>query len=272
MAIGHLARSALTLPAIGRHRELIGMMVRRDLAQRYRATLMGLLWSLLHPLLTLLLYTYVFSVVLKVKFGADASTASFALYLFCGMLPWLAFSEGLNRSAGVVVENVNLVKKVIFPLEILPLNLALAAVVTQAVGMAILLPAIMLRGITPTWLWLLVPLLILPQLLWTVGLGWWVSSLGVYVRDVGQAIGLVLMAWMFLTPIYYPESMIPAEYRWLGLLNPMAVLIGAHRDLLLDGRLPAIWPLLGQTAAGAFVFLLGFAWFAKTKKGFADVI
>lgn len=247
-------------------------MVRRDLAQRYRATLMGMLWALLNPLLTLVLYTYVFSVVLKVKFGADASTASFAIYLFCGMLPWLAFSEGLARSASVVVENVNLVKKVVFPLEILPLNVALSAIVTQAIGLGILIPAVLLRGIQPTWHWALLPLLLVPQLLWTVGLGWVVSSLGVYVRDVGQAIGLVLMAWMFLTPIYYPEAMIPAQYQAITVLNPLAVIIGAHRSLMLEGHLPALGPLALQILAGILVCGAGYAWFAKTKKGFADVL
>jgi lipopolysaccharide transport system permease protein len=272
MAIRSLAVSALGFPQIVRHRELIGMMVRRDLAMRYRATAMGFLWALLNPLLTLLLYTYVFSIVLKVKFGADASTASFALYLFCGMLPWLGFSEGLGRCATVVVDNVNLVKKVVFPLEILPLNVVLSALVTQGIGTLILLPAIVLLGHSPTWHWALAPLLVVPQTLWAAGFGWLVASLGVYIRDVGQAIGLALMACMFLTPIYYPVSAIPEAYRWIADVNPLAIFIGGHRALLLDGRLPDLGPLALHTALGAGVCLLGYTWFAKTKKGFADVL
>lgn len=271
-AITHLFSSAKALTSLRHHQHLIRMMVRRELAARYRGTVMGVFWSILHPLALLGLYTFVFSVILKVRFGSDGSTTTFALYLFCGMLPWLAFSEGVARSTSVILENANLVKKVVFPLEILPLNVVASALVTQAVGTLVLLAAALLKGVEPTWFWLLAPLLVIPQFLWTLGLGWFLASLGVYLRDVGQFIGLALTAWMFVTPIMYAETLIPAKYHTLMLLNPLATLIHGYRMLILEGQLPAFRPLAFTSLVGACVFLAGYAWFKKTQKGFADVL
>ncbi len=233
---------------------------------------MGGLWAVLNPLAMLALYTFVFSVILKVKLGAGDDTASFALYLFCGMLPWLAFSEGVQRSTTVILGNVNLVKKVVFPLEVLPLNVVLAALVTQAIGMLVLLAAALAKGVPVSWTWLLAPLLIVPQLAWTLGLSWFLASFGVYVRDIGQLIGLVLTAWMFVTPIMYPAAMVPAQYQWWVAVNPMAVLIEAYRRVFLEGALPSGGALAALTVSGGLVCVLGYLWFLKTKKGFADVL
>ncbi len=272
MAISFLSRSTSSLPRLAQHRHLIRVMVGRDLALRYRGSIFGIFWSLLNPLAMLALYTFVFSVILKVKFGVNGGTSAFALYLFCGMLPWLAFSEGVSRSTSVIIENTNLVKKVVFPLEILPLNVVLAAVVTQGIGTLVLLAAVLIKGVPISWTWLLAPLLLIPQLCWTLGIGWLLASMGVFVRDVGQFIGLALTAWMFMTPIMYPETMIPAKYQALMNLNPLAVIIHGYRKFILEGQLPSWRPILFTTVLGALVFLLGYAWFLKTKKGFADVL
>ncbi len=264
-SMAHLAQAV-------RHRHLVSMMVRRDLAQRYRGAAMGVIWALLQPLCMLLLYTFVFSVILKVKYGSDTTTGSFALYLFCGLLPWLAFSEAVTRCTSVILENANLVRKVVFPLEILPVNVVTAALVTQGIGSIILIGAILVAGIQPSWTWFLVPLLLVPQIMWTLGLGWLLASVGVYVRDIGQMIGLLLTAWMFLTPIYYPASLIPERFKLLVDLNPLAAIVEAYRALFLQSPFPDLRAMLIAVLGGAAVFILGHAWFFKTKKGFADVL
>jgi lipopolysaccharide transport system permease protein len=260
------------LSQLMKNRHLIGMMVRRDLSARYRGSVMGVLWAVLTPLAMLALYTFVFSVILQVKFGAGGDTASFALYLFCGMLPWLAFSEGIQRSTTVILENANLVKKVVFPLEILPLNVVLAAVVTQIVGTMVLLIVALAMGVSLSWTWLFAPVLLLPQVALTLGLGWFLASFGVFVRDITQVIGLLLTAGMFVTPIMYPASMIPAQFQWWLAVNPLAALIQAYRRVFLEGGLPPLSSLLALTLVGGLVGLFGYAWFVKTKNGFADVL
>lgn len=248
------------------------MMVKRDLAQRYRGTAIGVVWSVIQPLFMMALYTFVFAVILKVKFGANGSTTSFALYLVCGLLPWLAFSEGLTRCASVVIDNANLVRKVVFPLEILPINVVAAALVSQIIGTAILLGACLAMGIGASWTWLAIPVMLIPQILWTLGLGWLLASIGVYVRDVGQIIGMGLTTWVFLTPIYYPATAIPARFRFLLDANPMATIVEGYRSLILDGTLPPLAMLGATSLAGLLVCILGHAWFFKTKRGFADVL
>lgn len=260
------------LRGLAHHRDLVKIMVVRDVLGRYRGSVMGMFWSIINPLVMLTLYTFVFSVILKVKFGVGGGTTSFALYLFCGMLPWLAFSDALTRATNVVADNSNLVKKVVFPLEILPINVTLSALVSQFFSLGILLAATLLLTQNLPVTIVLLPILLIPQVLFTLGMGWFLSSLGAYVRDLGHAIGLALTAWMFLTPIMYPESVIPQHLRWISDLNPMAVLVGTYRRLLLDGALPEWGGLMYLYGLGIAVFLGGLVFFNKLKKGFADVL
>ena len=257
---------------LGEHRGLVRAMVRRELTNRYQGSVMGIAWAIVHPAVMIVIFTLIFSGIFGARFGGEGGHLGFAVYLFCGLLPWIAFSEGVQRASVSLVENVNLVKRVVFPLEALPVNVALAALVQQLIGMAVLLAAAFALVGRLHATALLLPVLLLPQLLLTVGLGWLAASLGVFIRDVPQFSQLLLMTWMYLTPIFYPEQIIPARYRWLVEWNPMAPLIRSYRRILLEGR-PPDWRGLAFTAAfalGCFVF--GYWWFERTKKAFADVL
>jgi len=257
---------------LGVHRALVLSIVRREVSQRYRGSFLGPIWAILTPAVQIVIFTLIFSGIFQARFGGESGPLGFAVYLFCGLLPWLAFAEAVQRSTSVVLENVNLVKRVVFPVEALTVQLSLAALVQQAIGTVVLLTAALLleRILSPTLFFL--PLLLIPQLLLTIGLGWLVASFGVFLRDTGQLVQLSLMAWMYLTPIFYPESMVPPRYRWLVEANPMAPLIRSYRRVLLEGRLPD-WPGLGWTSIFATgCFLLGYWWFIRTRKAFADVL
>jgi lipopolysaccharide transport system permease protein len=247
-------------------------MVKRDLTSRYKGSVMGWLWTVVTPGVQIAIFTLIFTGIFNARFGPERSRFGFAIYLFCGMLPWIAFSESVQRSATVLTENVNLVKRVVFPIESLPVNLAFSAIVQQMVGTLVLLvvAALFERVLSPTALFL--PLLLLPQFLITVGLGWLVASLGVFIRDMAQFTQLLLMTWMYLTPILYPENLIPPQYSWLVALNPLSALIRSYRRILLEGTLPDWQGLVVTLAFAVTCFLLGYWWFERTKKAFADVL
>jgi lipopolysaccharide transport system permease protein len=254
------------------HRGLLRSMVRRDLTSRYKGSIIGLAWAIITPAVMIIIYTVIFSGIFGARFGSQEGHLRFALYLFCGFLPWIAFSDGVQRSTTSVTDNVNLVKRVVFPTEALPVNMTLSAIAQQMIGTAVLLALALIieREIHPTAL--LLPALLVPQFLATVGLGWLMASLGVFIRDMPQFNQLALTAWMYLTPILYPENMIPQKYKWMVDLNPMAPLIRNYRRILLDGKTPD-WRGLGVTMAFALVcFFFGYWWFERTKKAFADIL
>jgi lipopolysaccharide transport system permease protein len=254
------------------HSGLIRSLVRRELSSRYRGSFMGLAWTIITPAVMITIFTIIFSGIFNARFGSEGGHFSFAVYLFCGLLPWIAFSEGVQRATSVLVENVNLVKRVVFPIEALPAVVALTTVVQQLLGTAVLLLATLVldRALYPTAL--LLPVLLAPQLLATIGLGWLMASLGVFIRDMPQFNQLWLMAWLYLTPIFYPENIIPPRYHWLVSLNPMAPLVRSYRRILLEGRMPD-WRGLSLTLLFALLcFIFGYWWFERTKKAFADVL
>ncbi|MGE0887726.1 MAG: ABC transporter permease [Blastocatellales bacterium] len=257
---------------IREHSGLIRSMVRRDLTSRYKGSVMGLGWTILTPAVQIVIFTVIFSGIFGARFGNDGGHLSFAVYLFCGMLPWIAFSDGVLRSTTSMTDNVNLVRRVIFPLEALPVNLAFSALAQQLIGTVVLLLAALLLQRTLHATALIMPLLLIPQLLMTIGLGWLMASLGVFIRDMAQINQLALQACMYLTPILYPENLIPPNFRWLVDLNPFAPLIRSYRRVLLEGRMPD-WRGLGLTMIFTLVcFGFGYWWFERTKKAFADVL
>jgi len=254
------------------HRGLVRSMVRRDLSNRYKGSIIGPAWAIITPAVTIIIFTAIFSGIFGARFGDQSGHLSFAVYLFCGLLPWTAFSEGVQRSTTSLIDNVNLVKRVVFPTEALPVNLALSGIAQQLLGTVVLLAVALIleHTIKPTAL--LLPLLLVPQFLVTAGLGWLMASLGVFIRDMPQFNQLALTAWMYLTPIFYPENLIPTKYQWMVNLNPMAPLIRNYRRILLEGRAPD-WRGLGVTTAFALVcFVFGYWWFQRTKKAFADIL
>lgn len=254
------------------NRSLIRSMVRRDVIGRYAGSYAGAFWTIIHPLMMMLTYWFVFGLVLRARFANDDRPGAFVLYFLAGMLPWLAFSEAAGRAPTVVLEHANFVKKLVFPLEILPANLVFAGLFSELFGLAIFLCGMLIFGRDPSWTALWIPALLVPQVLFTMGLSWFLAGLGVLFRDLGQFAGFLLTVWFFITPICYPEESMPANMLWLLEKNPLYVLVQAYRAVLLEGRAPALEPLAAVTAVSLLVFLLGHAWFYKLKKQFADLL
>jgi len=255
-----------------RHRSLIRSLVRRDIAGRYRGSYAGLFWTVIHPLLMMVTYYFVFGIVLRTRFGADDRPASFVLYFLAGMLPWLAFSEAVGRAAGVIPAHATFVKKLVFPVEILPVNLAVAGLVSELFGALIFAAGLWYfdRPFPATILYL--PLLLVPQFLFTLGLCWFLAALGAFFRDIGQIIGFLLTLWFFITPICYPEASLPQDWLWVFAQNPLYILVRQYRLIFLEAVAPE-WAALGRLAAlSAVVFLTGHAWFYKLRRSFADLL
>ncbi len=267
-------RRTVVLPvsSIARNQRLIRTMVRRDMMGRYRGSFAGVLWSVLNPLLLLVTYYFVFGVVLQARFGGDPSREGFVLYFLAGMLPWIPFSEALGRAPGVLLEHANFIKKLVFPVETLPVNLVAAGLVLQGFAILIFLGGLLLfRGAIPTSaIWL--PILMLPQVLLTAGLAWLFAALGLIFRDLGQIIGYLLTLWFFLTPICYPEESLPAAALPYLSLNPFFWLVRGFRDVLLAGHSPEPLPLLGLIAGSLLIFFLGHGLFHRLRRGFADLL
>lgn len=265
---------AFTYPVltIWRNRGLIRVMVRRDILGRYRGSFGGAFWTLINPLLLMLTYFFVFGVVLRSRFGQDQSRSGFALYFLAGMLPWLAFSEAAGRAPGVMLEHRNFVKKLVFAVETLPVNLVAAGLVSELFAVVLFCGFLLAvrGGVPPSVVWL--PALLIPQVLFTAGVSWFLAALGVFVRDLGQVMGFVLTIWFFVTPICYPETSLPPQARVLLSKNPIYVLVRGYRAIFLEHQPPAFGALWKLWLLSIVVFVLGHAWFYKLRKSFADMI
>jgi lipopolysaccharide transport system permease protein len=255
-----------------RNRRLIRSMVRRDLAARYRGSVGGAAWTIAHPLLLMLTYLFVFGVVLDARFGNDPSRAGFVLYFLAGMLPWLPFSEAVGRAPTVILDNRNFVKKLVFPVETLPANLAFAGLVAELFGLAVFLALLAAtRGIPPlTTLWL--PAIAAPQLLLTLGCCWFLAAVGVFLRDLGQVVGFLLTLLFFLTPICYPDDKVPAWALWALQGSPIHALVRCYRAVLLEGAAPPMAMLGGLWLGSAAVCVAGHATFWRLRRMFADAL
>lgn len=274
MLSAQTARRAIWKPLweLPRRYELILSLARRDLVGRYKGSVLGIIWAIVTPVVMIGMFTFLFAGVFGARFGPNSSHWDYALYLFCGLLPWTMFQETLQRSATTIINHSNLVKRVLFPLETLPTAEALSSLGTQLFGTVALLIAALVLGHTPSLPIIWLPALLIPQLVLALGAAWLVSSLGVFLRDIAQGITLLLTAWMYLTPIIYPESIVPERYRWFINLNPFTALIRSYRFIMLEGKPPDWTGLAYFSAFSLVVFAFGYWWFAKTRKNFADVI
>lgn len=259
--------------SIYRNRRLIVDLIKREVVGRYKGSTLGLLWSFFNPVLMLAVYTFLFSVVFKARWlGGSDSKVEFALILFSGLLMFNLFSEVLNRAPGLILNNANYVKKVIFPLEILPVVTLGAAAFHMLVSLAVWLIFFLVFFSVPSWTALQVILIFVPLVLMTLGLAWLLASLGVYLRDVGQVIGLVTTVLMFLSPVFYPVAALPEKFRAIMYLNPLTYIIEDTRNVMIWGKSLDWFHWGSLTALSALIAWLGFAWFQKTRKGFADVL
>lgn len=259
--------------SLWKNRSLISQMTKREVIGRYRGSVMGLTWSFFNPILMLAVYTFVFSEIFKSRWvGVDTGKGGFAILLFVGMIVHGLFAECANRAPSLVMSNSNYVKKVVFPLEILPVITLGSALFHSCISLLVLLVAQLLIVGTLSWTALLFPLILLPLILATLGISWLLASLGVYLRDVGHVITVLTTVLLFLSPVLYPVAALPAAYQpWLK-LNPLTYIIEESRSVLLFGNLPDWGSLAIAIAVGALIATVGFWFFQKTRKGFADVI
>jgi len=260
--------------SLWRNHQLIMQMTRREVVGRYKGSVMGLAWSFFNPVFMLSVYTFVFSAIFKSRWGAGAeeSKTQFALVLFVGMIVHSLFAEVLNRAPGLILANVNYVKKVVFPLHILPVVAIGAALFHTFISLGVLLIAFAIFNGYLHLTAIFIPLVLLPLVVLTTGLAWVLASLGAFLRDVGQTIGIITTAMMFLAPVFYPITSIPNEFRpWL-MANPITFIIEQAREVLIWGRLPDWEGLAIYTLVAAAIAWAGYAWFQKTRKGFADVL
>ncbi len=252
---------------------LIQQLVRREVIGRYRGSFLGLLWSFVNPVLMLAVYTFVFGFVFKARWGqGNTDKFEFALVLFAGLIVYNLFSECISRAPGLILANVNYVKKVIFPLEILPWVALGSALFHTTINLGVLLLFLLGIGHNFFWAMLWLPVVLLPFLLLIMGLSWLLASIGVFIRDVGQLIGMALTVLMFMSPIFYPLSSLPESIRLYLLFNPLTFMVDQIRDILLWGKQPNWDYLAVYGIVSLFIAWIGLFWFEKTKKGFADVL
>ena len=263
--------------SLKRHYPLILQLIKREVVGRYRGSLLGMLWSLINPILMLAIYTFVFSVVFKIRMDQQDGSIyddkfAFALVLFVGLIIFNLFSECLSRAPGLILANVNYVKKIIFPLEILPwVNLG-SALFHASISFSVLLGFLLLIDHPIHWTSIYLPIIVLPLLFLIIGLSWFLASIGVFVRDIGQFIGLILTMLMFMSPIFYPASALPASVRDYLFLNPLTFIIEQTRTVILYGQSPNWIGLAVYYAIALLIAWVGLIWFEKTRKGFADVL
>ena len=263
------------LKGIWRYRDLLKQLVRRNIEGRYKGTMIGLVWMVVTPLVMLAVYTFVFGVIFKARWTAGGfgdSKVAFSLLLFCGMMVFNIFSESVNGSVVIVTGNPNYVKKVVFPLELLPVSAVVSACFFGLIWIGILLLGIVLFFHKICLTAVCLPLILIPLVLFSLGIAWFVASLGVFIRDLAHVIGIVLLVLYFMTPIFYSMEMVPEKFRSILFLNPLALIIQSVRQVLMYGQWPDWVALGGVTLLSMVVFQFGFFWFMKTKRGFADVL
>ncbi|MBM5570014.1 MULTISPECIES: ABC transporter permease [Deefgea] len=256
-----------------RNRSLIKALVQREVIGRYRGSALGILWSFFNPIFMLVVYTFVFSVVFKARWsGGSESRTEFALVLFAGLIVFNLFAECVSRAPGLILGNINYVKKVVFPLEILPWVSIGSALFHLSISVFVWLIFYMIEVGLPHPTIFLLPIVLLPILILIMGLSWMLASLGVYLRDVGQIVGILITVLMFLSPIFFPIDALPLNYQKFMLMNPLSPAIEQIRDILYWGKMFDLKMYVVYLLSSSMIAWLGFAWFQKSRKGFADVL
>lgn len=253
-------------------RSLLFQLVRRDFEQRFVGSAIGWIWGIIHPLVLLLSWWFIFSVCLGQKLPADEVTQNYPLFIFAGMLPWLLFSETVQRSASSLLDQANLITKTVFPAEMIPVSVFLSSLMSHLLALALMVSAagVFLNQISIFLLFL--PIYMLVVGLFAVGLGWIVASLHVFLRDTAQVITVILQFWFWLTPILITERQFPAAAHFLLIANPLFYMVRGYRDVLLSSRVPSALDLAIAAAYGCGAFLVGGLFFRQMKRGFADVL
>lgn len=254
------------------NRQLIVQMTKREVVGRYKGSVLGLAWSFFNPVFMLVVYTFVFSMIFKSRWGGDESKTLFALVLFVGMIVLGLFGEVVNRAPSLILANVNYVKKVVFPIEILPVIAMGAALFHMLISLSVLLLAFILFNGFLHWTVIFTPLVLLPLVIVTLGISWMLAAVGVFLRDVSQTVGLITTILMFLSPVFYPVSAVPERFRPFIMANPLTFVIEQAREVVVWGHLPNLVGLGVYTTLAILIAWSGYFFFQKTRKGFADVL
>jgi lipopolysaccharide transport system permease protein len=257
----------------GRYRGLLLPLVRRKISARYRGSVLGTSWAVLNPLIMLGIYTFIFSVIFQSKWGIDSSSRpEFALFLFSGLILYSVFAECVNEAPSVLLENRLYIRQLVFPTELLAWVSVLATLFNLLINWVILILFYSLIVGVPTPTILYLPLIAFPVVLITLGSVWIISSVGLYLRDIGHIVGLLTTALLFLSPIFYPAAAVPERFQSYYALNPFVHILEMSKGALFYGQHPH-WIQLGASLAGSWIFAwLGYIWFMKTKRGFPDVV
>ena len=256
-----------------RNRNLILDMAKRDALGKYKGSRLGVLWSLLTPIIMLTIYTFVFSEIFQARWStANASKSEFAIILFTGLIVFNLFAENVGRAPGIIIGNENFVKKIVFPLEIFPVINLLSSLFHLCISWFILLIfQFFIMGKIPVTIFFL-PMIVIPLLLICLGISWFLSAIGVFLRDIAQTVSLVITGLMFLSPIFFPLSSIPKRWQDFAVLNPMVFPIEQARNVQIWGTMPDMSEWAVYTLAAVTIAWLGYACFQVTRKGFADVL
>ncbi len=256
-----------------KHRHLLKQLTRRGVLARYRGSVLGAAWSLLTPLLMLAVYTFVFSVVFKAKWDhPQAADANFGVILFSGMIVHALFAEPMVVAASSIINNANYVKKVVFPLHILAWSTVLTTSFQAVISMVVLLIFMLVSGTPIHWTIVWLPVVLFPMLLMALGVAWLLSSTTVYLRDIGQLVGILATILLFVSPVFYPVERLPSMWQSLIYLNPISLIVDQVRRVVIYGLNPEWLPLLIYTLIAWAIAWLGLIWFQRLRSGFADVL
>lgn len=254
------------------YRGLIWNFIKRDISSKYVGSLLGLYWSVINPIITLVVYIIVFGVFLNVRLPGNTNIWDFSLYFAAGFLPWIAFNESVTRASRSIIENKHYIKKVPFPSEIFPIYTTLSEFVNLLIGLGIFLILFVILKGAPTIFILLLPLAIVLQLIFTLSLSFFLSSGAVYFRDIPQILGAIFMIWFWATPIAYTVNLIPVNFQWIVKLNPAYYMLEIYRDALFYGKLPEIQIIGPFLIFTVVLFVLSILFFRKTKRGFGEIL
>jgi lipopolysaccharide transport system permease protein len=253
------------------HRNLLKNLILRDLKHRYVGSIGGFLWSVVHPVVLLVSYTFVFGVIFRTQMGPEFGTDSFAIFVFCGLLPWMLFSDTLVRNCSVISDNAPLITKTVIPAEILPISITISNLIHHLIGLTVLLAIITaFYTVHLSVLWIFFYMLMLVLL--AQGLGWIVAGLHVFLRDTIQALQIVMLLWFFFTPILYTIDRVPPNLRFIAGLNPLALIVAGYRSSLLHLAPPGPVQIAFVLATSLLVFVAGALFFRQTKPAFPDVL
>ena len=255
-----------------KYRGLVFNFIKRDISSKYVGSLLGLYWSVINPIITLMVYIIVFGVFLKVRLPGDTNIWDFALYFAAGFIPWLAFQDSVMRASRSIIDNKNYIKKVPFPSEIFPVYTTFSEFFNLLIGLGIFfILFLVLKGV-PTIFILLLPFAILLQMIFTLSLSFFLSSGAVYFRDIPQILGALFMIWFWATPIAYTVNLIPQEFQWIVMINPAYYMLEIYRDVLFYGKIPNLQIIGPFLIFSVVLFLISILFFRKTKSGFGELL